>query len=1690
MYTKSNKIIAMLTVLIMLIANLSTIGIHVGEVIAATLDSQDNKTNNANVEFDSFFLVENNKTHEAIKNIEEENKIVAQISVKNAGYLKNARVEFADSNFKVLNVENEKIAKVQNNVVTLNQINNGEDIILELPITFEHDVNVNIEQFNKISKVNFTATYIDENANERQIKKEVSLNLKWTANAEVQLSAEIIKYVPYDIDSEKGLIMQMCIKETVKDNLLPIKSDNIEMSIPQINGVSPKDVTVYASDSNVQFGEDSYEVENNKLTISTQNNVNENGEIYWPENSKNEYIVTCIYSEEAIQEETEINISLNSDVILYSYDEQILQANYENDVTLNEKIGDIVDFTIVSDENLSKGYMYANLNTEEKQETVYTEKLIADIGTPEFVDEITISMGMDNFDKETNTNIINTYFKNIKINKSEFIKFFGENGKIEIYSGEELIKTIDNTIKDETINVELNKDIVTIKTTKPIQSGKLTFEFEKAIKSTLSYSKEEIQSFEKLNLNVNATVKNGEMVIVNKKVATQIALVEPTTQALLTIDNSSLSTVVTNENVKLTAILKTDNLYCNLYKEPVLQIEFPSYIENVNVKNIEVLFNTQNSILTEKSFELTQYEDGVKVLTIVLQGTQTEYNIGAVSQGVNVVITADLKVNHLTPNKQDQITMTYINKNAVTALNRLRTEAVETGVTQVNINYVAPTGVITTASISNYADGAEEITTISGEEKTAKIEIQSDERQANFNMSVINNYSNTIDSVVILGRTPFEANKDIITGEDLGSTITMPLSNLISVSGIDESKVSIYYSENGDATKDLTLDSNAWTESPENLANVKSYLITLNDVTMNTADAISFGYTAQIPANLQHNASAYETYVVYFNNNLETGKVQDRQVAAKLGVSTGAGPELQVKITSNVAEDTIVTTGKFIKYTVTVKNIGKQLVENAVATVDIPEGLNVINFLKGEQGQYEVDYSNQVRFELGNIEIGQTVTKDFWVVTNIIYLNNEDFCTDESHYIEEEVEEVVDIIKDETGKQDDVVITETKTYRYHNPDIEHHVSEYFKTISLAASVTAKDLETAIISETVNNTIKNSVLSIYTSTTENGIVTLNEGDEFEFNISVRKNDDLEVKNAIVTYEIPDGLTYKNAQIEFYDATNEKMETSNEGISYNSGKVTVNLGEITSEDTRTIIINAKVEKLANDVYEKNIVSIAKVVADGIEETSNPIIDTISKEGFSVTQTTNIPENSMLTVGEKLTYKISVKNLGGNAIGSISIEDNLPKELQYVNTEYTIDGETKTTINIDDNNKTKLTINIPKGQTAEIRINVIVGEVEQDTTINNTVNVTTDKVGTITSNTIIHKIEAVDYEKIENETPDNNASRKISGQIWLDENNDGIKSENETKISGVEVRLYDNNSATFVKDSEGNELLTTTDQNGTYTFRGLAKGSYTVIFLYDTSNYSATNYKTENADEEINSDAIDSSITIDGKVRIAGITEAIIISDSNIYNIDLGLVKDPKFDLSLNKKISKIILQDSTGTNVTEYSDVNIAKKEIESKKINDTTVVIEYKITVTNEGAIGGYVKKIADYMPTEMKFLSEINKDWYADDNGTLYNSSLSNTLIKPGESKTVTLTLTKKLSENNLGLYSNTAEIYETYNDLGLKDIDSTAGNKISNEDDISTADVVISVKTGETILFIGLTLGIIAVLGTATYFIRKKVLR
>ena len=155
-----------------------------------------------------------------------------------------------------------------------------------------------------------------------------------------------------------------------------------------------------------------------------------------------------------------------------------------------------------------------------------------------------------------------------------------------------------------------------------------------------------------------------------------------------------------------------------------------------------------------------------------------------------------------------------------------------------------------------------------------------------------------------------------------------------------------------------------------------------------------------------------------------------------------------------------------------------------------------------------------------------------------------------------------------------------------------------------------------------------------------------------------------------------------------------------------------------------------------------------------------------------------------------------------------------------------------------------------------------------------------------------------------------------------------------------------------------------------------------------------------------------------------------------------------------------------------------------------MVVEYTLRITNEGAIPGFAKRIADYIPDSLSFNSELNSDGFEGSDGTIYNTSLANTLINPGETKEISLILTSKITDNSYGMITNNAEIMETSNDYGLEDVDSVPGNKSTNEDDFSTANIILGVKTGQVFIYVTLTLTIIAIIGVGTYIIKKRVLK
>jgi uncharacterized repeat protein (TIGR01451 family) len=199
---------------------------------------------------------------------------------------------------------------------------------------------------------------------------------------------------------------------------------------------------------------------------------------------------------------------------------------------------------------------------------------------------------------------------------------------------------------------------------------------------------------------------------------------------------------------------------------------------------------------------------------------------------------------------------------------------------------------------------------------------------------------------------------------------------------------------------------------------------------------------------------------------------------------------------------------------------------------------------------------------------------------------------------------------------------------------------------------------------------------------------------------------------------------------------------------------------------------------------------------------------------------------------------------------------------------------------------------------------------------------------------------------------------------------------------------------------------------------------------------------------------------------------------------------FDLSLQKDLVKIIItENGTTREISVSSTDGLQKVEINRKRISTTTVKFVYNITVKNEGEISGYATEITDYIPTGLEFIADENKQWTKVSDSKITTNALSNTLLEPGKTASVQVVLKWTNGENNLGLKTNTAEISADKNSSNTPDIDSTPNNQVPGEDDIDSADVMLSISTGTAQTYLGLTTTVLAILTTGIILIKKYVL-
>ena len=623
-------------------------------------------------------------------------------------------------------------------------------------------------------------------------------------------------------------------------------------------------------------------------------------------------------------------------------------------------------------------------------------------------------------------------------------------------------------------------------------------------------------------------------------------------------------------------------------------------------------------------------------------------------------------------------------------------------------------------------------------------------------------------------------------------------------------------------------------------------------------------------------------------------------------------------------------------------------------------------------------------------------------------------------------------------------------------------------------VTADDLGIEL-EETAKVEVRSAEMSISES-----LITPNKieraGNKLLFKMNVKnENSDSNMTNVIISKQVS-----KEFEV--------VQDGTTEGYMYDENTRTISWNKDVIEAGKNYIVQVtlQVNELEENITKTSVETHSNVQADNIESYESNIIKVdIAKPILVITQTSN-NQNTYIKEGDILEYDYLVRNEGEIAANSVNLSNIVPEGIGIKNVRYTVNGIenqrsglTKDNINI--------TANIEPGTEMTVKLEAVALSLNgvEEKAVTNYALVSSDEIKEFKSNSITHIIEATENNRYKEDgnpyiVPENNIARtyKISGVAWFDSNQDGMRNTDEELLSGITVKLVESTSGIIQK-------TVTTDSKGEYVFSGVGNGSYLVIFEYDSSKYTVTTYQKDGIVSNVNSDAVITTINQDGKNKEGAVTDVIKIDGGSISNIDIGLVLLNKFDLKLDKSISKVMVQTSKETTTENYDNVNLAKADIAAKYISGATVYVEYTIKVSNVGDISGYAKKIVDYLPKGMKFNSSIesNSDWYTGTDGNLYSEKLANKELKTGETAEIKLVLTKQMTEENTGIVNNLAEIYEDYNIYGIADKNSTPGNKVQNENDMGSADLIISIKTGEMFIYISIIITTI-LLGSIAVFI------
>ena len=1639
------KLLATMLVLTLTFANFALVGSYIGETLATeiNLSNQDNKTNISNVKFDLSFDAENKNQNEISKDINANDLVLyATVTVENAGVLKDAKIELTDANFELKEGLNEQS-------LNLGTIQAGTYKTLELPIQIKNSEDkIKLDLLdNMTSKITLTGKYNnDDQGTDLNAEKYVKVN--WTANdltdEDIVLTQKIITNKVYKINETDKRVIQMLVTLKVDGNKAPVEASYIEIANPEI-GITPSEVKVasYGTQATngktfLEFNDNAsslweYLGEENKVIIGAVNEPDEQKNISWEKDCVDKYVVTYIYDETAELTSFACNVAAavgiygrtvesEEDNAITKINKLEIKADETEKLETIKEIGNIVNLETATTKNIYKGNMYIG------QETNYKTASNIYVSYKTLADSIVFSETANNVPEELTT--IDTYFKETRIDKASAIKILGETGKITVWDADnktnpiQEINLAEETDEDYyTIKYEGNVSNIEIEMSPVAEEGIIEILNEKVIKTTAMEDeekfKEEISGL--TGLESNASLKVIKNIINNEETSKEVVetiskkivanLLEPVSNAEFGISKTEFSSTQQND-VNFTVTLKTDDISCDLYENPVVTITLPEIVKNIEVtaEDIEILNNEGNALT------IANLENKNNQIRLTLAGKQASYSNANTQISINAKITTDKFIPTLT---RDIVMSLENGKETIYPNNAEKLEKVQA------VNFKTEQGILLATSLSNYNSENKTITSFGEDVKTAVLEtLKPEATTATVKGTIINNTKEDLQEVKIFGKV-----------QNNGTSINAALNSEVQINKkIGENanlETVVYYTQDANPT----LESN-WVE---NIAeNTTAYLVVCKN--LEKASVIELAYNVVIPAGLTTNKDTHINYEVYSNNQTYVAPIVKLQTPKEI--------KLDLELTSDVENGKEVFEGQGITYNIKVTNTGNADAQN-VQIISALEGLTIT------EGQAQL--SNL------NIKAGETIQKQIKATVN-------KGATKASFVAEAKTEYLVAEAKGALENQ----VIETGIELNINKTVESN-SEYTTVAQIDSLINYELRITNALEEDLNDVQIKDILPEELNIEELNIYRTVEKE--------RENDDGEKEK-----------------------TQEKIELDAD-YNYN-------------EETREIVVNVNKLKQNERIYINIYTSVKKVVDSNI---INSAYVTANEKYpgavFSITDktdvigvpkiTSSIASNAEGTVqaGDIIEYTIKVKN-EGETKESIEIKDEIPEELE-VKSAYYYYGEEQAEVAINLNN-VSMAVELEQNQEITIKITAQVKEIEENKEIENYATIT----GTYTeqtTNAIKNVVEGVGKPEDDNPGDDNPGddnpgddnpgddnpgndnpgdepveyTYSITGIAWQDENKNGARDAEEQLLKDIVIKLIDAESNQYILNNDGDLLQQKTNENGEYELTSLKPGKYIVVFEFDQKTYSATSYQKTDVDSALNSDA---RLVTEENNNIVK-TDIIEIKNQIVSNIDIGLVTNPTFDLKLDKYITKVTVQNSRGTETYEYDKTQLAKVEIPAKALDGSLIIVEYQIDVTNEGELPGQVDAIVDYVSPQYEFISELNTSWYKGTDKNLYCIDFANENLNPGETKSVKLVLTKTMTNDNTGLVNNAAEIYEVFNEYAYSDVDSTPANK-AQEDDLSEADIIISIRTGGPLLYIGIVIISMLILSVGIYLINKKLIK